>query len=80
VTLAVILIVKTYRRQATTGKEELTGKIAQVQEKLDPEGTVSYLGEIWNAVSDSGVITSGEEVIITKVNGLKLTVSKKTKE
>jgi membrane-bound serine protease (ClpP class) len=80
VAFAVFRIVGTYRRQATTGKEDLKGKSVVVRETLDPEGTIFYEGELWKAVSDSGRIEPGEEVVITKVKGLKLTVTKKTKE
>jgi membrane-bound serine protease (ClpP class) len=69
-----------YRRQATTGKEDLVGKTAEVRETLDPEGTIFYQGEFWAAISNSGKIESGEEVIISRVNGLRLTVLKKAKE
>ena len=80
VAFAVFKIVGTYRRQATTGKEDLQGKIAVVREALDPEGLVFYEGELWKAVSDSGRIETGEEVIICRSKGLKLSVTKKTKE
>jgi membrane-bound serine protease (ClpP class) len=77
---AVFRIVDSYRKQATTGKEDLKGKTVEVKETLNPEGTIFYEGELWRAVSDSGTIEAGEEVVITKVEGLKLTVTKKTKE
>ncbi len=80
VTFAVLRIIATYRHQATTGKEDLMGKIAEVKETLNPEGIVLYQGDLWNAISDSGRIESGEEVIITKVDGLRLSVTKKAKE
>jgi membrane-bound serine protease (ClpP class) len=70
-------VINTYRRKAVTGKEDLMGKTAEVKETLDPEGTVFYQGEYWNAVSNSGKIDRGEEVIIEKVDGLILTVTKK---
>jgi membrane-bound serine protease (ClpP class) len=69
----------TYRRQATTGKEDLQGKIAVVRETLNPEGTVLFQGELWNAVSISGKIPVDEEVVIIKISGLKLVVSSKEK-
>ncbi len=72
-------IINTYRRKAVTGKEDLLGQTAEVREPLDPEGTVFYQGEYWNAISNSGKIDHGEEVIIEKVDGLILTVSKKPK-
>ena len=80
VAFAVWRIVKVHRRQATTGREELRGKTAVVKETLDPEGTVFLEGEHWNAASESGAIKPGEEVVITRVEGLKLYVTKKDKE
>jgi len=72
-------IVRAHRRQATTGKEELIGKTAVVRTALEPEGTVFFKGEGWSAVSEEGRVKAGEEVIITKVDGLKLWVTKKSK-
>ena len=80
VALAATRVVKTYRKQATTGKEELVGKIGLVKETLDPEGMVLFLGELWTAQSVSGTIEVGEEVLISRVDGLKLIVVKKEKE
>jgi len=76
-TWAVVRIRDTYRHQVTTGKEDLKGKAATVKETLDPEGTVLVEGELWNAISDSGKISAGEEVIIIGVRRLMLTVTKK---
>ena len=42
-----------------------------------PEGTVFFQGEYWNAVSRSGRIEPGEEVVIEQIEGLKLYVIKK---
>jgi membrane-bound serine protease (ClpP class) len=70
-------VVRIHRSQAKTGKEELIGKTAVVKIALDPEGTVFYKGERWMAISDKDRIEPGEEVIITKVEGLTLRVSKK---
>jgi membrane-bound serine protease (ClpP class) len=80
VVFAVFQIVGSYRRQTSTGKEDLLGKTVEVKERLQPEGTVFYEGELWKAISTSGNIDPGEEVVITKVTGLKLTVAKKAKE
>ncbi|MDD5702498.1 MAG: NfeD family protein, partial [Dehalococcoidales bacterium] len=70
----------THRRQASTGREDLIGKKAVVRQALSPEGTVFYKGELWSAISESGTISPGEEVIITGVDGLTLIVIKKEKE
>jgi len=69
--------ISVHRKQAKTGKEELIGKKALVKVSLDPEGTVFFKGEYWAAISDKGRVEPGEEVIITKVDGLTLYVIKK---
>jgi len=70
-------VIKAHRYQATTGREELVGKRAVVKVALEPEGTVFFKGERWTAVSEKGRVEPGEEVIITKVDGLKLYVTRK---
>lgn len=70
-------VVGAHRRQAKTGREELVGKTAIVKQALEPEGTIFFKGERWTAISEKGRIKPGEEVIITKVDGLILHVIKK---
>ncbi len=70
-------IVRAYRRQARTGREELVGKTALVKEALKPEGTVFFKGERWTAISEKDQVEAGEEVIINAVDGLTLYVTKK---
>ncbi len=72
--------VRAHRRQARTGREELIGKKALVKVALNPEGTVFIKGERWTAISGEGRVEPGEEVIITKVDGLTLYVTKSNKE
>ena len=74
---AISRIRKTFKRQVTTGKEDLRGKTAVVERALDPEGTVLYQGELWTAISSSGKIRPGEQVTIKEVQGLTLLVEKK---
>ena len=74
---AVQKIIRTYRRQAFTGREELIGKKAIVRVALNPEGTVFFKGEHWTAISEQGRIEPREEVIITSVDGLQLYVTRK---
>ncbi|MFC1982201.1 nodulation protein NfeD [Chloroflexota bacterium] len=71
--------ISAHHKQARTGREELIGKIAIVKVALDPEGTVFLKGEHWEAISDAGRIEPREEVIITKVDGLLLHVTKNNK-
>ncbi len=85
--LAVIIIVFTvfavnrsiraHQLQVAAGKEDLIGKIATVDATLAPKGVVFIEGERWTATLDEGTVNSGEEVIVTKVDGLKLRVTKK---
>jgi membrane-bound serine protease (ClpP class) len=68
-----------YRKQAYTGREELIGKTAVVKAILNPEGTVFFKGERWTAISESGEIPVGKEVVIKRIDGLVLYVVKKPK-
>ena len=73
----VIWILRTYRQQVSAGKEDLMGKTAVVEIALAPKGVVLVEGERWTAIIDSDRAGPEEEVIITKVEGLKLKVTKK---
>jgi len=73
-------IVRGQRRRKATGAEGMIGTIAIAKTPLDPTGTVLAQGELWTAASEGGRISPGEEVIITKVEALKLWVTKKLKE
>ena len=77
--LAVTVIwgIRAHRLQVAAGREDLIGKTAEAREALEPKGIVFVEGERWAAVSESGRVEPGEEVIITKVEGLKLYVDKK---
>ena len=75
-TFIITRVVVSHRRQPTTGREELVGKTALVKAALDPEGMVLFKGERWIAVSGEGRVEPGEEVVITKVDSLKLYVTK----
>jgi membrane-bound serine protease (ClpP class) len=70
-------VVRAHRRQASAGREELVGKTAEVEIALEPKGIVLIEGERWTAVSEKGWMKPGEEVTVTKVDGLKLLVVKK---
>ena len=70
-------VVKGQRRKLSTGVEEMIGKEAEVRTALNPKGTVLAEGELWTAIAEGSKIEPGEEVIITKVEGLKLWVTKK---
>jgi len=73
-------VVVVSRRQASTGREELVGKLAVVKAVLDPEGIVLFRGERWTAISEKGRVEPGETVVIDKVDSLILYVTKKESE
>ncbi|MCD6399176.1 NfeD family protein [candidate division WOR-3 bacterium] len=78
IAVTIIWGIRAHRRQVSAGREELIGKTAEVKAALDPKGIVFIQDERWTAISDSGDrVEPGEEVIITKVDGLKLYVTKK---
>jgi membrane-bound ClpP family serine protease len=77
--LAITIIwgVRAHHHQVSAGREELIGRTAEVVVALEPKGVVFIEGERWTALSEKGRAEPGEEVIITKVDGLKLYVTKK---
>ncbi len=73
-------VIRAHRRQATTGREGLLGRVVVAQNALDPVGTIMGEGERWTATVEYGRVEPGEEVIITKVEGLSLRVRKNKPE
>jgi len=69
--------IKAHRGHVSAGKEDLIGKIAEVLTDMKPKGEVFIQGERWKATLNEGHAQPGEEVTVTKVDGLKLWVSKK---
>ncbi len=73
-------IIKTFRRlfrRSVTGREGLIGQVAITKTALSPRGTVFLEGENWTAVSEEGRVEPGEEVVVTGINNLILSVVKK---
>jgi len=77
IAFAIIWGIRAHHHQISAGREELVGKTAEVKIALEPKGVVFIQGERWTAISEKGRVEPGEEVIITKVDGLKLHVTKK---
>jgi membrane-bound ClpP family serine protease len=80
VVFIIYAIVRGQRLKLSAGVENMIGKEAVVQTVLNPKGTVLAEGELWTAIAEDSTIEPGEEVIITKVEGLKLWVTRKPKE
>ena len=80
IVIAVYAIIKGQRRKISAGVEEMIGKEGVVRAALNPKGTVLAEGELWTAIAEDSTIEVGEEVLIKKVEGLKLRVTRKPKE
>jgi len=80
IAFVIYAIVKGQRQKLSAGVEEMIGKEAVVRTTLNPKGTVLAEGELWTAIAEDSTIESGEEVIITRTEGLKLWVTRKSKE
>ena len=73
-------VVRGQRRRKATGAEGMIGALAIAKTPLAPTGTVLAQGELWTAMAEDDNIAPNEEVIITKVEELKLHVRKRSKE
>lgn len=65
---------KAQRRKPVIGIESMLGETAETIDSLNPAGKVRMQGEIWNAVSVSGMIGKGEKVRVKEVKNLTLYV------
>lgn len=68
--------VRGQRRKVATGKEGMIGQIAIVKAELNPRGKVLIDGELWTAEIENGTALPGEEVVVKRVDDLKLYVDK----
>ncbi len=72
--------VRANKLRISAGREDLVGRTAIAETPLNPKGVVLVEGERWAAILDKGALEPEEEVIITKVDGLRLRVTKRIKE
>jgi membrane-bound serine protease (ClpP class) len=71
--LLVGAVVKVYRRRTVTGFEGLVGAGGECLTDLNPRGQIFVRGEIWEANCPGGIM-KGEQVVVTKAEGLVLEV------
>ena len=70
-------VIQSMRDKPTTGREAMINAVGTVKVPLDPQGSVLVYGEWWTATSEDGQpIDVGEEVKVTKLDGLQLRVRK----
>ncbi len=77
--IAIIWGIRAHHRQISAGREDLIGKSAQVKTFMNPKGMVLIQGELWTAMLEGGQAEPGNEVVITKVDHLKVWVTKSKK-
>ncbi len=72
-------VLKTRKRRAQVGAEELIGQVTKAETDIDEEGgTIKLRGEIWNARTlAGGRIKEGEKVEIIDRDGLTLIVKRR---
>jgi membrane-bound serine protease (ClpP class) len=77
--IVVRAVIKVHRSQVTTGREGIVGEGGQAMEIFDGQGrgTVRVHGEIWKAHAGED-IRAGDEIVVEGMEGMVLTVSKKT--
>jgi membrane-bound serine protease (ClpP class) len=74
--IAITWGIRAHRREILAGREELIGKTAEVKTVMNPKGTVLIQGELWTAILETGQAVPGDEVVITKVDHLRVSVTK----
>ena len=66
-----------HRQKPLSERNGFITKTARAKTALNPNGIVQIDGELWSATLEEGEVKAGEEVVIIKVNNLKLRVIKK---
>ncbi|OQP67318.1 serine protease [Niastella vici] len=66
--------IKAQRAKPAIGLEAMVGEIGQSLSELNPVGTVRMHGEIWKAISSTGLIPEGKKVVVTGFLNLTLQV------
>ncbi|MEI7769728.1 MAG: NfeD family protein [Chloroflexales bacterium] len=72
--VGIYLVVRTRGRPVTTGQESLIGLLAEVRQRLAPDGMVFVEGALWRAICENGEADAGEYVRITAIHQLRLSV------
>lgn len=74
--VAIWLIVRVRNKPVSTGQEGLVGSMAEVRQRLEPEGLVFVDGALWRAFCEDGVVEKGEWVVVKEVHHLRLIVAR----
>jgi membrane-bound serine protease (ClpP class) len=64
-------------KKPISGKESMIGMVGIASTNLNPDGQIFIHGETWQAITPNGTpIKKGEKVLVTSLEGLRLTVKK----
>ncbi len=72
--LATGMVIRTQRRQVTSGKEGMVGEIGEAIDAINSKGMVFVHGEYWQACSNQPIPAGGAIEIVQVMDGLKLKV------
>ncbi len=61
-------------RKPLAGFTSMVGMTGHVVRRVDRDGMVRIMGELWQARTEKGAIETGTEVVVTAQEGLRLTV------
>ena len=62
------------KKKPVVGLTNMVGSKGKVVNHLDPQGMVRIKGELWEAISVGGKVSTGKEVTVVGQDGLKLIV------
>jgi membrane-bound serine protease (ClpP class) len=68
------LALRTRSQPIATGSEALVGRLAEVRQRLDPQGMVFIDGALWQAICEEGAAEPGDWVRVQAVHRLRLIV------
>jgi membrane-bound serine protease (ClpP class) len=68
------LAIRNRGRPVATGQESMIGKLAEVRQRLEPEGMVFIDGALWRAISEDGAVEPGDWVRVSAIHELRLIV------
>jgi len=74
VALGIWLALRSRGQPAATGEQAMLGRLAEVRQRLDPDGMVFVEGALWQAISEDGSVEAGDWVRVTAVHDLRLVV------
>lgn len=67
------VVIRSFRKPVVSGREQMVGSLAEVQQGFNRDGQVFVHGEIWQATSDVPM-QAGDKAVVTGMEGLVLKI------